>query len=390
MFFYPKEVDCAPVQPRTRLWTAQVLDKKFLDKQVLTTAEAAKLLGVSVRTAQLLIESGPLKSWKTPGGHRRVYLADVLAYMTQNPRAPEYASALVILVATPERRAGFDALLDSAGECLVELCSDAYIAAFATGVRLPAAVIVDLDDEDAREQRLAFLRQLPSHSELSATRFIVVTESDGGFVQEQPRVLVTTSRDLASVLRSVLAPTNELPQLPIATEDSLSYPLASKERQRLLAVEKSGLLGSPPEAAFDRLTWLASQLLHMPVSLMTVLSPTHQHFKSRVGLDITQTPRSWAICNHTILQRHVYSVADLASAPQFVSNPAVAGPPHFRFYAGAPVFDPDGFALGSICVMDYEPHKLNDTQEQALLALAAVASDEIRMRVTHRAARSVR
>src|SRR5687767_1807602 len=99
-----------------------------MQKEVLTTAEAAKLLGVSVRTAQLLIENGPLKSWKTPGGHRRVYRADVMAYKTQNPRSTESASALAILVASPERKPQFDSVLASVGECFVETWSDVYLA----------------------------------------------------------------------------------------------------------------------------------------------------------------------------------------------------------------------------------------------------------------------
>lgn len=356
-----------------------------MEKQILTTAEAAKLLGVSVRTAQLLIESGPLKSWKTPGGHRRVHLADVLAYMTQNPRASEFASALAILVASPERKPLFDSLLGNVGECLVEPCADVYIAAFAIGARLPAAVIVDMND--AREERLAFLRQLTSHPELGTTHFIAVADNIAALAQEPtPRVGVTTPDQLSAAVRAVFTQSGPLPDFSVA-EGSPPFPLALNERQRLSALERTGLLGSPPEPAFDRLTWLASRHLNMPIALLTLLSPTHQHFKSRVGIDMTETPRGWAVCNHTILQRQVYAVPDLSRSPTFASNPAVAGAPHFRFYAGAPVFDADGFALGSICVMDYEPHQLDATQERTLLELAAVASDEVRMRTAGRSPR---
>ena len=152
-------------------------------RQILTTAQAAKLLGVSVRTAQLLIENGPLKSWKTPGGHRRVYLEDVLAYMTQNPRSSEFASALAILITSPERKPLFDSLLGSIGECLVETWSDLHIAAFAIGARLPAAVIVDL--HDAIEERREFLLQMASHPELGTTRFITVVDSQSPSNPEQ-------------------------------------------------------------------------------------------------------------------------------------------------------------------------------------------------------------
>lgn len=362
---------------------------KSIQQEVLTTAQAARLLGVSVRTAQLLIENGPLKSWKTPGGHRRVYLEDVVAYMTQTPRSPELASALAILITSPERKPLFDSLLGSVGECFLETWSDIHIAAFAIGARLPAAVIVDL--HDAIEERREFLRQMTSHPELGTTLFITVVDSQSPSNPEQTgRPLATTLEGLPHAVRAVFAPTGVPPDVPTAAEGSLSFPTAANERERLSALERTGLLSTPPEPAFDRLTWLASQHLHMPVALMTLLSSTQQHFKSRVGLDLTETPRGWAMCNQTILQRHVYSVPDLSTSALFSSNPAVAGAPHFRFYAGAPVFDPDGFALGSICVMDFEPHELDAAQEQTLLALAAIASDEVRIRVTKRAVRSGR
>jgi GAF domain-containing protein len=99
------------------------------------------------------------------------------------------------------------------------------------------------------------------------------------------------------------------------------------------------------EESFDTLTWLASRSLQTPIALFTLLTPTRQWFKSRQGVEITETPRSWAFCNHTILQRNVFVVEDLARDAEFVSNPTVAGPPNLRFYAGAPVIDSDGFAL---------------------------------------------
>jgi excisionase family DNA binding protein len=351
-----------------------------MEKDILTTAEAARLLGVSVRTTQLLIESGRIPSWKTLGGHRRVYRADVMAYMTQQSRSSEFVSALAILLVSPGRQPLFDALLGGVAECQVEPCHDAYFAAFAIGARLPAAVIVDLHDH--RKERLAFLNQLASHAELGTTRFIRVDDRAGA--KETSRVLSTTPEDLPQVLRSVFTSSNPAENVAALGERPLPFPVAANEPQRLAALEASGLLSTAADPAFDRLTWLASQHLHMPVSLMTLLTATHQHFKSRVGLDITETPRSWAMCNHTILQRQVYAVPDLSRSPLFATNPAVAGAPHFRFYAGAPVFDPNGFALGSICVMDYQPHQLEPAQNQALLALAQIASDEIRLRLARR------
>ena len=83
-------------------------------------------------------------------------------------------------------------------------------------------------------------------------------------------------------------------------------------------------------------------------------------------------------------------VEDLSADPRFAANPGVIGPPRFRFYAGAPVMDPEGFALGSLCVMDYKPRSLGGQQCDVLRALAAVTSDEIRLRMADRRLRDVR
>jgi len=122
----------------------------------------------------------------------------------------------------------------------------------------------------------------------------------------------------------------------------------------------------------------------MPIALLTLLTPTRQWFKSRHGLDMVETPRSWAFCNHTILQKGVLVAEDLAADERFATNPAVAGGPGFRFYAGCPVVDPDGFAVGSLCVIDTRPRTLDDTQKQVLANFAALASNEIKLRATDR------
>jgi excisionase family DNA binding protein len=355
-----------------------------MDNLVLTTSQAAKLLGISVRTAQLLIESGALKSWKTPGGHRRVYHAEVLSYIAQaGGRLPGVTSALAILLVSPKRRPQFDALLRSMSEFSVDVYSDVLTAAMAIGAHVPATVIVDL--RDSYPERRAFLGQMASHPALGLTRFLAVADSSAAVSKEKPfqshHILITSPKELPGAIRAMLSDSNDRQEVVAST---LPYPIPANEAQRLAAVERAGLLGTAPETAFDQLTWLASHNLEMPVSLMTVLTPAHQWFKSRVGLDIAETPRSWAFCNYTIMQKNVFTVSDLARTAPFATNPAVAGSPHFRFYAGAPVFDPDGFVLGSLCVMDYVPHTLDAEQEQTLLTLAALTSDEVRLRVTSR------
>lgn len=335
---------------------------------ILTTAQAAKLLGISVRTAQLLIEGGSLTSWKTPGGHRRVYRADVEAMVTGPDPSPAAPSALVVVVASPGRLARYEEALRGVGECLADGHDDVHAAAVAIGARLPAAVVIELEDGDP--ERTALLRSLAANPVLAGIRLLAV----GG-----PGL--ATLRQLPEAVRDLLR--DQSP--PSGTGDPAPpWPLAANENQRLAALDRSGLAQSPPEEAFDRLTWLAGRCLSAPVALLTLLTPTRQVFKSRQGLDMAETPRSWAFCNRTILQKGVFAVENLALDPEFKANPAVAGGPAFRFYAGAPVVDADGFALGSLCVIDHVPRTLDEEQRRCLLTLAAMASAEVQRRDTGR------
>jgi excisionase family DNA binding protein len=359
-------------------------------KEILTTAEAAKILGVSVRTAQLLIEGSSIPSWKTPGGHRRVYRRDVLAVISDAGQPPMLASARVIVIARPERIADYEAALAKVNYCVVESYMDEYAALLAIGSRLPAAVVIE--DEPSDNSRFAVLESLRSDPALGRTLILVVGRSAA---QRQIGAV-----GLATGMTLFVDGLPALPQAietgirgavenPVPFETPPSFPFPDNEGQRLLALERSGLVDTPPEDAFDRLTWLAAHSLDAPVALLTLLTPTRQWFKSRYGLDMVDTPRDWAFCNYTILQKSIMVAENLATDQRFAENPAVSGELGFRFYAGCPVVDPDGFTLGSLCVIDTRPRTLDDTQKQILANLAALASDEIKLRATDRQLRRV-
>ncbi|WP_373357982.1 GAF domain-containing protein [Acinetobacter lactucae] len=157
------------------------------------------------------------------------------------------------------------------------------------------------------------------------------------------------------------------------------FPIAPNEGNRLQAVHRSKLADSSSEEQFDRLVWLAAWGLESSIALMTILTSEYQWFKASYGMEMEKTPRSWAFCNYTINQKGIFEVQDLREHPVFSTNPAVLGAPYFRFYAGAPIYDPDGFALGSICIMDFQPRQLDAQQKKALLELAAIASEEVKL-----------
>lgn len=254
------------------------------DDPVLTTAAAARLLGVAVSTTQLWLESGALPSWKTPGGHRRVRTSTVLDLLSKGK-----------------------------------------------GGRPPA----------------------PTSS------------------ARAPASVVPASFD-AALEATLDAEFRHLPDSP--------YPCPPDEALRLAALHASGLVGSVPEAVFDRLTWLASELTACPIALVTLLTAQRQWFKSRCGLEMTETPRAWAFCNRTLLQAEPFVVDDAARDPRFAANPLVTGAPHIRFYAGIALRTAGGQPLGALCVLDREPRRLRERERRALQELAAIAGEELRRR----------
>ena len=340
---------------------------------VLTTTQAAQLLGISVRTAQLLIEGGGLPSWKTPGGHRRVHRSDVEALLTQAQAEVRHPSATVFVVTTQKRLALLQRLFAPLGHVAPHFLTGIWSAAIAAGGHAPAVVVVDLPGWKA--DGLALLQSLATDIRLKNTQLVALTDTPAPARDLPPRVRQASPDTVAQAVRLLTSdPPRQLEQVVQG-----DFPVAPNEASRLQALRRSGLVHSPAEERFDRVTWLAAGALKMPIALMTLLTPELQWFKSRQGLDMVETPRSWAFCNHTVLQNGIFEVRDLREHPGFAQNPAVANAPHFRFYAGAPVYDPDGFALGSICVIDFRPRKLDGNQRRTLLELAAIASDEVRL-----------
>ena len=348
---------------------------------VLTTTQVAAMLGVSVRTVQLLIESGAIASWKTPGGHRRVYRSDVKAFMAQTSSTGSFSSAFVVVLVSEARERVLEKPLLSVQGATVEIYNDPYAAYFAIGSRLPAVVVVDL--EDNAEAHTTFLYNVASNPALGHTRIVTVAHRKGPLVPVVPG-RTGTPVPVAALAKTVAGMLRDSTVPAAFPSSNAGFPFPSNEGQRLVALERSGLVDTSPEESFDRLTWLASEVTGAPIALMALLTHDRQWFKSRHGLDMTESPRSWAFCNHTIMQDGVSVVEDLTLDPRYSGNPVVVGEPHFRFYAGAPIKDPDGFALGVLCVVGYEPRALSATETRGLAALAAMASDEVRLRATTR------
>ena len=153
------------------------------------------------------------------------------------------------------------------------------------------------------------------------------------------------------------------------------------EQRRLQSLRSYAVLDSPPEAGFDDLTQLASEWLGMPIALVSLIDEGRQWFKSRVGLDADQTPRSQAFCSVAIERpTEVMVVPDAQLDPRFRDNPLVTGEPRIRFYAGAPLVMPDGQALGTLCVIDRQARDFTEAQGQTLARLARQVVAQLELR----------
>ena len=157
-------------------------------------------------------------------------------------------------------------------------------------------------------------------------------------------------------------------------------PMARNETARLAALARYEILDTAPEQEFDDLTRLAAHVCGTPLAQVTFVDRDRQWFKSRIGVEASETPRDISFCGHAILGSDVMVVSDAAADERFSDNPMVLGPPGIRFYAGAPLVTPDGQALGTLCVMDREPHKLDTVALDALRALARQAAAQLELR----------
>ncbi|MBB5034596.1 PAS domain S-box protein [Prosthecobacter vanneervenii] len=141
------------------------------------------------------------------------------------------------------------------------------------------------------------------------------------------------------------------------------------ETQRLDVLRAYDILDTGAEEMFDELTKLAAEICAVPISLVSLVDENRQWFKSKVGVEVSETPRSWAFCAYALEGTEMLVVPDALQDARFAQNPLVTGEPHIRFYAGTPLRTPEGAVLGTLCVIDRVPRELTTEQQAALAVL---------------------
>jgi len=166
-------------------------------------------------------------------------------------------------------------------------------------------------------------------------------------------------------------------------------PHPANEVERLQLLHALQILDTDPEPVFDRLTRLLAHTLGTPIALVSLIDEHRQWFKSRVGLNVSETPRDQAFCAHAILDGEpLLVVPDAYLDERFADNPLVLGAPHIRAYAGAPIRTQGGLALGTLCAIDTRPRAFTAVELQILQDMADMVAREMHLRETLLLARS--
>ena len=150
-----------------------------------------------------------------------------------------------------------------------------------------------------------------------------------------------------------------------------------REDKRIRALRRLDLLDTEVDTGFDALVELAAAVTGAPMAAISLVDEDRQWFKARAGLGFQQTPRDWAICPHVLKQDGLFTVQDARADARFADSPLVTGEPHIRGYAGLAIREPGGEPIGTLCVMDHDPLRLNKGCDAQLAQIARLVEDRI-------------
>lgn len=157
----------------------------------------------------------------------------------------------------------------------------------------------------------------------------------------------------------------------------LAAPIPPNDSERLQALRELLILDTPPEQRFDRIVAFAQAEFEVQTVLISLVDANRQWFKARIGMDACETARDISFCGHAILQPDIFVIEDALADPRFADNPLVTGPPHVRFYAGAPLETRPGLRVGTLCLLDPRPRRLDRADLAILGSLRELVQAEL-------------
>jgi ribonuclease BN (tRNA processing enzyme) len=255
-------------------------------------------------------------------------------------------------------------------------------------------IVSDLANAPAVAQRerpmLVVVEDTGDTRALEACRAIRHLAGGGdGRRDELPIVLETSSEERAGAMDGSFSDSLVEPYSPVYARTRVRAwlmraachwvraPTPNDEDRRLAATRALGLVDTPPEERFDRITRIAAALFDVPIALIALMERDREWFKSSWGLDLCEVPRDESFCGHSLYSREPLVVADARLDERFANNPHVTGPPGVRFYAGHPLILRDGSCVGTLCVLDTRPRHLDNHDLTLLRDLAGLARREL-------------
>ena len=159
-----------------------------------------------------------------------------------------------------------------------------------------------------------------------------------------------------------------------------SAPIAPEEPFRLAALWELSILDSDPEDSFDRIVRLTVGLLEVPIAMISLVDSDRQWFKSKIGLEASETPRDVSFCAHAIASDSILEVPDTRNDERFFDNPLVTNSPHIVHYTGRPIHAPGGEPVGTLCIIDHRTRTLTPVEISHLNDLADIVETELALR----------
>jgi GAF domain-containing protein len=156
------------------------------------------------------------------------------------------------------------------------------------------------------------------------------------------------------------------------------------EIKRLENLYKYEILDTPVDGHFDEITSLAAKMFDVPIAIITLVDTHRIWFKSSYGLDVDQIPRSPGLCSSAIMSDNIYIVENARSDPRTLANPLVAGVMGLQFYAAAPLRSKEGYNLGTLCIIDKDPRRLDAKGSSMLFQLSRIVVDQLELKLQSR------